>query len=192
MHLKHPSVVHGFVVMALLVDDEVDLVSVASTALEISSDDDDNIDDRIQQIEPWLDGTLRDDFMEIFCPPRIVPILKQKGFRAFLSIDISSGDQLDLSLSGDRGTCLFEMRRRRPRVLLTSSPCRWFSKLMMMFNKKRLAKLGSTRSSEKRLFYSISACIVQFFKLVKIQLHYMNIQLGHRAGSYHELKNSWN
>jgi hypothetical protein len=68
VHLKHPSVVHGFVVMALLVDDEVDLVSVASTALEISSDDD-NIDDRIQQIEPWLDGTLRDDFMEIFCPP---------------------------------------------------------------------------------------------------------------------------
>ena len=132
MHLNHLSLVHGSVLMAILLDDEKDVVSVAGTTdLEITSDDE---DDRIQNIEPWLDGTLRDDFMEIFCPPRIAPILKQKGFRAFLSIDISSGDQLDLSMSGDRGTCLYELRRRRPRVLLTSSPCRWFSKLMWCFN----------------------------------------------------------
>ena len=147
MHLNHPSLVHGSVLMAILLDDEKDVVSVAGTTdLEITSDDE---DDRIQNIEPWLDGTLRDDFMEIFCPPRIAPILKQKGFRAFLSIDISSGEQLDLSMSGDRGTCLHELRRRRPRVLLTSSPCRWFSKLMVMFNKQ---KIGETLDSLTTVF----------------------------------------
>ena len=97
-------------------------------------------DDEVTMVDRWLDGTVRDDYMEIFCPPRVAPLLRSKGYRAGLSLDITSDLQLDFSTSGERGICLREMECRRPRVLLTCSPCTMFSRLMTMWNIKRMSE----------------------------------------------------
>ena len=60
-------------------------------------------DDEVTMVDRWLDGTVRDDYMEIFCPPRVAPLLRSKGYRAGLSLDITSDLQLDFRTSGERG-----------------------------------------------------------------------------------------
>lgn len=76
-----------------------------------------------------LDGTLPDDLVEIYSPPRMVPIaVQQYGLRATLSVDLLTGWNL---LDSDvRVALVQEIKRRRPRVLMMSPPCTWFSGLM--------------------------------------------------------------
>jgi hypothetical protein len=75
-----------------------------------------------------LDGTLRDDLVEIYSPPRMVPLAAKRGMRATLSVDLLTGWNL---LDPDvRVALVQEIKRRRPRVLMMSPPCTWFSGLM--------------------------------------------------------------
>jgi len=81
-----------------------------------------------------LDGTLQDDLMEVYSPPRMVAVAKQVGLRAELSVDLLTGwNLLDPEV---RLNVVQEIHRRRPRVLMMSPPCTWFSGLMNLNWKK--------------------------------------------------------
>lgn len=85
-----------------------------------------------------LDGCLRDDVMELFSPPRVVPICMELGLRGGLSIDLETG--FDLLQKSCREKVLLEVARRRPRVIISSAPCTWFSALMRMWNVKKMSE----------------------------------------------------
>lgn len=80
------------------------------------------------QILRSLDGSLPDDLMEIYSPPRMVPFATALGMRASLSVDILTGWNL-LNVES-RMALVQEIKQRRPRVLMMSPPCTWFSGLM--------------------------------------------------------------
>lgn len=78
----------------------------------------------------------RDDFMEIFSPPRIAPLLQAMGFRSEVSVDIDTGyDCMNKCIKREVNIM---MEHRRPRVVHLSSPCTVFSKLMA-FNRNKMA-----------------------------------------------------
>ena len=91
-------------------------------------------------VPAWLDGTLRDDFAEIFCPGRICPWIRAFGLRASMAIDILVDPQNhDLRSPLNRTNILLELERRRPRVVLSCAPCTWYSELNRLWNQKRMS-----------------------------------------------------
>ena len=78
----------------------------------------------------------RDDFMEIFSPPRIAPLLQAMGFRSEVSVDLDTG--YDCMSKCIKREVNIMMEHRRPRVVHLSSPCTVFSKLMA-FNRNKMA-----------------------------------------------------
>ena len=105
----------------------------------------------------YIDGTLpddiveitllQDDLVEIFSPPRLVAMAQRTGLlRAQLSVDLETG--WDLSTFGDRSRVMHELQRRRPRALVTSAPCTWFSALMRLWNLKRMSTDQRRRAAQ--------------------------------------------
>ena len=84
------------------------------------------LDDESDVNSPWLaipsslDGTIRDDIMEIFSAPRLVPVVQRLGLslRAEVSIDIETG--YDLRKPAAQGKVWNLLRSRRPRFLVIS------------------------------------------------------------------------
>jgi hypothetical protein len=75
-----------------------------------------------------LVGHLQDDLMEVYSPARMVPLARNVGLRAEVSIDLLTGwNLLDLDV---RKLVVQEIKVRRPKVLMMSPPCTWFSGLM--------------------------------------------------------------
>ena len=111
------------------VSDEDD-VSLTSESLDDTGDINPS-----EHIPKYLDGTIPDDFVEIYSPPRLVPECVKRGLRATLSVDLATG--YDLSKQSTRMLVKHEIRARRPRALGLSSPCTMFSKLNRMWNKKK-------------------------------------------------------
>jgi hypothetical protein len=75
-----------------------------------------------------LAGKLQDDLVEVYSPERMVPIAQKVGLRGDLSIDLLTGWNLldpEVQLQVVR-----EIKMRRPKVLMMSPPCTWFSGLM--------------------------------------------------------------
>ena len=77
-----------------------------------------------------LHGTLQDDVMEIFSPPRILEHTKKFGLRGDLSVDLGTG--WDLSLQDHQSDLLMEIHRRRPKIVFLEPPCTWFSSLLQL------------------------------------------------------------
>lgn len=75
-----------------------------------------------------LSSVQQEDVMEIFSPPRIVPVAQQHGLRASMSIDLQTG--WNLQVPDDRLRLVHEVRARRPRVIIMSPPCTWFGSLV--------------------------------------------------------------
>jgi hypothetical protein len=75
-----------------------------------------------------LQGVPQDDFMEIYSPPRLVPLAVQAGMRASASLDLLTGWNF-LTADG-RALAVQEVKTRRPKVLMLSPPCTMFSGLM--------------------------------------------------------------
>lgn len=75
-----------------------------------------------------LDGTLPDDLAEVYSPPRVAAQAVKAGMRASLSADLLTG--WNLAVPDERARLVQEIRRRRPKVLILSPPCTWFSGLM--------------------------------------------------------------
>jgi len=67
-----------------------------------------------------LDGTLQEDVMEIFSPPRSLEHTKKFGLRGNLSVDLGTG--WDLSLQDHQSNLLMDMHRRRPNILFLEPP----------------------------------------------------------------------
>ena len=75
-------------------------------------------------------GILQDkgaDPIELYSPPRIVEEAAARGLRADLSIDLATG--YDLSQEPQRRQVRDEIRRRKPKLLVTCPPCTKFSLL---------------------------------------------------------------
>ena len=72
-------------------------------------------------------GLQNDDDMivELYSPPRVVEAARARGLRASLSIDLVTG--YDLRLAADKDRVREEIRKRKPRLLVTSPPCTKFS-----------------------------------------------------------------
>ena len=69
-----------------------------------------------------------DDVLEIFSPPRILLHTQRLGLRGNLSADLMTGWNLSLKLHQDN--LLWEIHRRRPKLVFLEPPCTWFSKLL--------------------------------------------------------------
>jgi hypothetical protein len=68
-----------------------------------------------------LVGNLQDDMMEVYLPERMVPLARNVGLRAEVSIDLRTGwNLLDLEV---RMQVVREIKMRRPKVLMMSPPC---------------------------------------------------------------------
>ena len=77
-----------------------------------------------------LDGTVPDDLMEIYSPNRMVAEAQKLGLKAELSIDLLTGwNLLDMEV---QVRVVQEIKARRPKVLMMSPPCTWFSGFMNM------------------------------------------------------------
>eukprot|EP00959_Pyramimonas_sp_CCMP1952_P019304 408078-Pyramimonas_sp.AAC.1 len=77
----------------------------------------------------------RQDFLEIFCPPRMVPIAVSKGLSATLSMDVLTGwNFLDPKV---REYALSLIKAMKPILIHVGPPRTTFSKLMHS-NKSRM------------------------------------------------------
>lgn len=116
-------------------NDEYDVSDEDDVSLTSESLDDTGDINPSEHIPKYLDGTIPDDFVEIYSPPRLVPECVKRGLRATLSVDLATG--YDLSKQSTRMLVKHEIRARRPRALGLSSPCTMFSELNRMWNKKK-------------------------------------------------------
>ena len=85
-----------------------------------------------------LTGAVDDEkheFMEVYSPPRVAPVLHRRQPGAYLSIDIDTG--YDLSRFDVRRTVVQLLQTHRPTFLMLSPPCTMFSKLQNC-NRKRV------------------------------------------------------
>ena len=75
-------------------------------------------------------GACRDDFIEIFSRPRLIPRISalHLGMVASMSVDILTG--FDLLLPEERQETMTYLWARRPRSAVLSPPCTMFSQLM--------------------------------------------------------------
>ena len=84
----------------------------------------DEPDDIAEIFGQWLQP---DDVIEMYSPPRVVSAACARGLKATLSIDLETG--YDLCQPQVREQVRQELRKRRPRFLLTCPPCTKFSPL---------------------------------------------------------------
>ena len=97
-------------------------------------------------IPGYLDGTVRDDILEIFSQPRLVPVAVEAGLRASISVDLETGwDLLDLAKQQE---CLRMLEVRRPKILMVSPPCTAFSSWQRINRPKMSAAKWAHRWSE--------------------------------------------
>lgn len=82
----------------------------------------------LRTVPRHLDGTLKDDVMELLSPPRVVPAVVRLGGRGNISADILTG--FNLTDPSVQKNILYEIACRRPRVVVLSPPCTLFSALM--------------------------------------------------------------
>ena len=78
-----------------------------------------------------------DDIAELFSPPRLIPLCRKRGLRGEFSADLKTG--WNFLRSSDRLRCLHELAVRRPKILMNSSPCTFYSALQRLWNHKKLS-----------------------------------------------------
>ena len=74
------------------------------------------------------DRSTQDHFWEVFCPARVGPIMRERGFRSSRSLDIKSGWVLDQD-----NICrqvFVDLMSLRPFFVLLCPPCTMFSTMM--------------------------------------------------------------
>ena len=140
-----------------LSDDDSDEDSDESDLPDLS--DDDCVGSSVESIPAFLDGSLRDDIVELFSPPRMVSRCARFGLRGSLSMDILTG--YDFSRAEDRHRARWDIARRRPRFVMTCPPCTFYSTLQVLWNKKkvpRLVWLQRERYANVLLTFALKIC----------------------------------
>ena len=81
---------------------------------------------------PWFPTHLgeakhhvHDAVMEVFSPPRLVPVAAQMGLKATISLDLTTG--WDCNSDEDKKKCMVLVRKHQPHLLLVCPPCTFFS-----------------------------------------------------------------
>ena len=117
---------------------------------------------RCVQVPRWLDGTIQDDFAEVFSPPRIMKEILKLHLRGELSADTDTGWRLDLEK--DRIRLVQAVRARRPKVLHVCSPCKFHSKLMQTnwFRMPQIVREQLFREHQLLLDFAMMLCNLQF------------------------------
>jgi hypothetical protein len=69
-----------------------------------------------------------DDFVELVSPPWLAPLLKARGFRSEVSVDLLAG--YDITNKSIKREANLLLEQRRPRVVFISDPCTVFSRIM--------------------------------------------------------------
>ena len=84
----------------------------------------------VDDLDDKKPGARRDDFIEIFSRPRLIPRISalHLGMVASMSVDILTG--FDLLLPEKRQEIMTYLWARRPRSAMLSPPCTMFSQLM--------------------------------------------------------------
>ena len=84
----------------------------------------------VDDLDDKKPGACRDDFIEIFSRPRLIPRISalHLGMVASMSVDILTG--FDLLLPEKRQEIMTYLWARRPRSAMLSPPCTMFSQLM--------------------------------------------------------------
>lgn len=85
----------------------------------------DEPDDVVEVFGNFMDK--KDVVVEIYSPPRVVETAAARGLQASLSVDLATG--YDLRKPEDRERVREEVRKRRPRLVVTTPPCTKFSLL---------------------------------------------------------------
>ena len=86
--------------------------------------------------EMYLDGTLRDDVMEVFSVRRLLKFTQQLDIRGELSLDLKNG--YDFTRQEACSRCWRLIESRRPRFIMSSAPCTMYSALQRMWNLKKM------------------------------------------------------
>ena len=73
-------------------------------------------------------NTPPDDFVELSNPPRLAPLLKVRGFRSEVRVDLLTG--YDITNDSIKREVNLLLEQRRPRVVFMSASCTVFSRLM--------------------------------------------------------------
>lgn len=107
--------------------------------MDLTSDNDDDMDSEFWH--PAFDDInvgdgIPDDVVELFSPPRVVPVAAAAGLQASLSIDLETG--FDLCKAAVQAAVMSELERRDPKCVVICPPCTWFSQLMTLWNIKRM------------------------------------------------------
>ena len=84
------------------------------------------------QVQPRVHLEGRDAVMEVFCPPRLVPVAKSLGLKASVSLDVTHG--WDANRKEDRDQAVLLLKKKKPWLLLVCPECRMFSILQRNCN----------------------------------------------------------
>ena len=82
----------------------------------------------LTKVPRGLNGCLQDDVCEVFSPPRILKHTHKLGSRGDLSADLITG--WDFKKLEHQADFIFEIERRRPKIIIIEPPCTWFSSLL--------------------------------------------------------------
>ena len=116
--------------------------------------------DAHESIPRHWDGTIPDDVMEVYSPPRLVPEAVRRGLRAVMSVDLTLG--YDLCDHEVRRQTLAEVRARRPRALGLSCPCTMYSELNRLWNEKKTSKeVWEARMKEANIHLDFSMALAK-------------------------------
>ncbi|OLP80109.1 hypothetical protein AK812_SmicGene39524 [Symbiodinium microadriaticum] len=83
----------------------------------------------IETIVEKPNESLRDHYWEVFCPQRVGPLIRERGYRSSRSIDLKTGWDLDDETVQHQ--VFIDLVRERPYFVLLSPPCTYFSNLMV-------------------------------------------------------------
>ena len=111
---------------------------------------------------PSNSNGIPEDVLEVFSPPRLVPICVQKGLTGTLSIDLTTG--FDLMKQEVRDWVLEQIDVRRPAFVITSAPCTWFSALNRLYNMGKMKpekKALKEREAEMLFEFGLDCCKTQ-------------------------------
>ena len=75
-----------------------------------------------------LQGEPADDIMEIYSPPRVVPVAQEMSLRGGISADLGAG--WDFNKEDHRVDFVIQVKARRPQVLVLTPACTLVSKMM--------------------------------------------------------------
>ena len=124
--------------------------------------------DMIETISEEPHASLRDHYWEIFCPQRVGPLVRERGYRSSKSIDLKTG--WDLNDDNVQRQLFIDLVRERPYFVLLSPPCTYFSNLMFSnWSRMGAEKYGHVHLAVRQLDFCMLIADFQVWWLVRVR-----------------------